>query len=572
MVLEDSFVPASSFAIGVSQWQFRNRLGASQTAFRKLQLRKRRFHLPASGADRGLNMVPEPRNRSFAAVVSAVGNSSATAPTLGQQHQAPVTSSLQQPTSVEDYRNPLFIHINENMNAVLVSPPLTGANYSSWSRSMEMALQLRNKWGLINGKIPAPEVDDPEFETWNRCDIMVRSWLLKSISPSIAQSVMYIGRARGIWNDLKNRKEKDEDNVIRFLKGLNEEFASIKSGVLILDPMPPVDKVFGMAIKLERQLQQGAGNINIGKEPIHANATLIEAVTDGVIAAVIRLKDATKNMDIHKVGYQVISQRISRLRIKEIQSLHQPLPINLLLISTGQDIGIGISSEQFQKLVSMIQNKVAHTIPNTSTAATVTTTASGLTPNFKATGGQPSEGKYTFVATVNTLMKQSNVWILDTGETDHIVCSLSYFDEYVSVQGTMVNMPNGDHAPVTHMGNIKLSEGFWLQNVLYIPAFSFNIVSASKLTKQTACSLIVMADKCLIQEGPGTKMIGFAREEKGLYHLISPPPKKESFSSFFDKMQCSAVSLEVWHNRLGHFPINKMHFYMMFNVLFLLRS
>lgn len=35
-----------------------------------------------------------------------------------------------------------------------------------------------------------------------------------------------------------------------------------------------------------------------------------------------------------------------------------------------------------------------------------------------------------------------------------------------------------------------------------------------------------MVDKCLIHEGPGMKMIGFAKEEKELYHLINALQKE----------------------------------------------
>lgn len=32
--------------------------------------------------------------------------------------------------------------------------------------------------------------------------------------------------------------EREQDQVLRFLKGLNDEYASIKSGILVLEPMP----------------------------------------------------------------------------------------------------------------------------------------------------------------------------------------------------------------------------------------------------------------------------------------------------------------------------------------------
>ncbi|XP_031103810.1 uncharacterized protein LOC116007306 isoform X3 [Ipomoea triloba] len=59
------------------------------------------------------------------------------------------------------------------------------------------------------------------------------------------------------------------------------------------------------------------------------------------------------------------------------------------------------------------------------------------------------------------------------------------------------------------------------------------------------------------REQLGKKMNGFAKEEKGLYYLINPPTKKTSV--FYDFVHCNNVSIHTWHNRLGHFPVNKMH-------------
>lgn len=67
----------------------------------------------------------------------ANGESSTAAPS--PQH--PSLSLLpQQNATSEDYENHLLLYVSENPNAVLVSPPLIGSNYSSWSRSMRVAL------------------------------------------------------------------------------------------------------------------------------------------------------------------------------------------------------------------------------------------------------------------------------------------------------------------------------------------------------------------------------------------------------------------------------------------------
>lgn len=50
------------------------------------------------------------------------------------------------------------------------------------------------------------------------------------------------------------KKYRDENYVIRFLKGLNEQYSHVKSQVLMLEPLPPLTKVFSMVVQQERQM------------------------------------------------------------------------------------------------------------------------------------------------------------------------------------------------------------------------------------------------------------------------------------------------------------------------------
>lgn len=58
------------------------------------------------------------------------------------------------------------------------------------------------------------------------------------------------------------RNERDVDQVIRFLQGLSDDYNSLESGVLVLDPLPDMHKVFVMAKKYERQLNVANMNLN----------------------------------------------------------------------------------------------------------------------------------------------------------------------------------------------------------------------------------------------------------------------------------------------------------------------
>lgn len=72
----------------------------------------------------------------------------------------------------------------------------------------------------------------------------------------------------------KIRSEREEDRVLIFLKGLNDEYSSIKSGIRVLDPMLDAHAVFGMSIKLERQIH-GLSNYDF----VQVNAVVADSVS-----------------------------------------------------------------------------------------------------------------------------------------------------------------------------------------------------------------------------------------------------------------------------------------------------
>jgi hypothetical protein len=99
--------------------------------------------------------------------------------------------------------NPYYLHPNENPALVLVSPALDNKNYHTWSRSMQIALISKNKEKFVDGTLPKPLVSDPLYAPWVQCNTMVLAWLQRSISESIAKSVLWIDNAAGVWKILR---------------------------------------------------------------------------------------------------------------------------------------------------------------------------------------------------------------------------------------------------------------------------------------------------------------------------------------------------------------------------------
>lgn len=213
---------------------------------------------------------------------------------------------------IDDASSPYYCHHGDSPNSVLVSQLLHGKNYHTWSRSMIMALTAKNKIGFIDGSITKPSsTTDALHCPWIRSNNMVLSWLLNSISKDMAASVIYINTAQEMWLDLKecfsqkngpwifqlqkaisaqtqgsesvslyftklkglwdelmnyrpipecscgssksNLDYQHQDYVFQFLMGLNDSFSHIRGQILLIDPMPSINKVFSLVLQEERQ-------------------------------------------------------------------------------------------------------------------------------------------------------------------------------------------------------------------------------------------------------------------------------------------------------------------------------
>ena len=108
-------------------------------------------------------------------------------------------------SAINDSSNPYFLHHSDNPSLVLVSQPLIGENYASWSRTMLIALSVKNKLGFVDGSIPKPAGTDPNLSSWIRNNNIVISWILNSVSKEISASIIFSVSAYEIWLDLKDR-------------------------------------------------------------------------------------------------------------------------------------------------------------------------------------------------------------------------------------------------------------------------------------------------------------------------------------------------------------------------------
>ncbi|KAH9652494.1 protein kinase domain-containing protein [Citrus sinensis] len=203
-----------------------------------------------------------------------------------------------------------LVHPSDSPTAVLVSPLLTGDNYGTWVRAMTMALRAKNKLGFVDGTISKPDEDEDDGGRWQRCNDLVGSWVLNSISNELAGSVLYAQSAREVWQDLQERFQQtnapkiyelkqaisnlrqgdasvslyytrmkalwDElnslqqvgpctcanaktvsqmqqlDRAMEFLQGLHDRYAATRSQILLMDPFPYANKIYSLVRQEEK--------------------------------------------------------------------------------------------------------------------------------------------------------------------------------------------------------------------------------------------------------------------------------------------------------------------------------
>nr|XP_017251022.1 PREDICTED: uncharacterized protein LOC108221670 [Daucus carota subsp. sativus] len=106
----------------------------------------------------------------------------------------------------ENNSHPLFLHNNDHPGLVLIAKKLIGPeNYAPWSRSMQIALNARNKFVVVTGAFPQPETDSPLFAQWERVNDMIITWILNSVAEDISDGLNFVTSAKEVWYELQER-------------------------------------------------------------------------------------------------------------------------------------------------------------------------------------------------------------------------------------------------------------------------------------------------------------------------------------------------------------------------------
>jgi len=88
--------------------------------------------------------------------------------------------------------------------------------------------------------------------------------------------------------------------------------------------------------------------------------------------------------------------------------------------------------------------------------------------------------------------------------------------------------------------------------VIYVPNFTFNLISVSKITSYLDCRLIFSSNKCDIQDNVTNEKIGTVKATDGLYILESAVFCNSSFKYVASSYSTTDKNNNLWHNRMSH--------------------
>ncbi|GMI84995.1 hypothetical protein HRI_002168800 [Hibiscus trionum] len=531
-----------------------------------------------------------------------------------------LTDSVTNPSQI-DSNHVLFLHPSDTPSSLLVSNQLVGiSNYNLWSRSLQIALLAKNKLGFVDDSCSKASFHSALHPQWERCNALVLSWILNTVSADLSAGVVFASSAASVWKDLKEHFEKidgarvfflhreivthhqgessiseyytklkllwdeygalipfsscdceesqqnllhlTQQKLFQFLMGLNESYSAIPSQLLIMQPLPTVNKAYSMLVQEEAQRVHLSGISSIPDSSAfysHASAGSSDRMRFLGIFDYCKLKGHKWENCYRLIGFP------SDFKFTKKRN---PNPSDVAL-------SVNVSSPDLSSLVpSSVSSSVQTSVPSF--------TSDQYNQILSLLNTAPSADSAVNLAGIVTscLPAVNNVhidsWIMDTGATYHV---LSNFSSLIAPTSCLslsrcVQFPNGKSVPITHVGSCVLSSNILLSNVLFVPQFSQNLLSISKLTRDLHCFVTFYPDFCLIQDLSTGRMKGIGKQSRGLYffeslasgsdHFVSTsvvPYSVNSVPVHFDNTNCMVASINntfLWHARLGHASLSKL--------------
>ncbi|KAL0365211.1 UNVERIFIED_CONTAM: hypothetical protein Sangu_0618700 [Sesamum angustifolium] len=497
---------------------------------------------------------------------------------------------------------------SDHPGLVLVSSPLDGKNFLAWSRAVRRALGAKSKLGFITGACRKPTGDPELIEQWTRVDCMVASWLLNTMTKNISNAFIYAKSARTLWIDLEQRYGQrngpllyqlereiasvsqgdlsivdyftkiqmlwdelvqvrpipectcgctctcgvakatadlaEQRQLMQFLMGLNDEYDTVRSQILVNEPLPSVNVAYSMVLRVEKQRQVHLAEPHEGAA-MHAVTYDKKKELNSFRRRGVVDKRNLKCVHCDRTGHD----KSTCFKIHGVPEWYKELNDQKRKGNTGTKAYAvqGTSQKDTKKEetisvsdVVMEFMRVLKHIPNDPIKVNCVDEYAGT--------------DFTFSGTEHLT---EDTWIIDSGATSHMCSNPNAFHNLHPLASiSSIFLPDGSTKQVTQSGLVNLFGKLKLTDTLYVPSFRSNLISVHKICATSNIRFLFLPSHCILQDHLTKKIVAVARHSKHLYILDN-----ESFNSAYISQcissspvfasQVQHIDASLWHMRLG---------------------
>lgn len=520
-------------------------------------------------------------------------------------------------------REILSLPASDHPGIQLVSAQLTGTNFINWSKSIKRALAARSKLDFITGNLPMPPVTSRYYTQWLKVDFMVSTWIVNSISKEFVNAFTHIDNTARLWKAITLRfgrrngpkvyrlqKEifkfnqgtqsvleyfnnlvalwdeldavlppldcmcnargvaivrEEQQRLMKFLEGLNESYESVIDQIMMLDPLPDLDRAYSLIVQVEDRkiLTQTAENGHIMSMNVTHQGYNSTAGAKGPTFKKRLTKEQRKRLKCsHCLANGHEADECFKLHgipewYKKLKENKMGGRVNMV---EGEDEGSvsshGGSEQKEHKdggmdISKVIQAEIAKYVGSYFQQHNATTKTDVNLVHNTQVKDSPFEGHYAF--SVLEEMERS-IWVIDSGASVHICCTLDQmYTTYKLDKRIEVRLPDGSTIEVSTGGTVRLNEDIALLNVLYIPGFTHNLLSVARLIHDSGIKCVFYTSHCVFQQDNTDRILGVGKMEKNLYIMQGPA---EAFHVSFTNPK--NLSLAEWHVCMGHPSLQTM--------------
>ncbi|XP_028092800.1 uncharacterized protein LOC114292993 [Camellia sinensis] len=442
----------------------------------------------------------------------AVSTSASAQSTLQQQLQKQATvAKINSMSSIPSNLSLLISNLSS-----FITVKLDASNFLIWKNQTQNILKATDLLGIVDGTSPCPSViikDDSEsnvdnlvYFQWKLEDAHLFSCITATLSPAIYSTMLHLHSYSEVWSALHKR------------------FTALSRSHM-------------------HQLKN-------------------------------KLNSVTKKTDSIKAYLTNIKELISQLAFASTFINDEDLVLLILNGLHGEydafktTIRARSESISMDELSSLLLSNAIHVVSKHHKDHTEPIVAFSYVRGFSNYTYQSSGSRGRYSRGGQGASSSSVPWYLDSTAIEHITPELNNLSSSHPYHGSdQITIGDGNTVPIHHTGKGLLPTphfSFWLNNVLHTPSISSNLVSVHRLAKDNNCSITFDDSTFVVQDKVSKKILHQGSNINGLYHFhpslstaaISLPMLHAHLSSSHTVVP---VSTSVWHNRLGHPSVIKLH-------------